>query len=207
MGENGLLDLAERGAGFDAQLGGQHDACPAVGGECIGRPPGSIERPHQQAPGPLPVRIGLHERFELSDAGLPAPTGQLSLDPVFHQRRPQLLQAGDLTCRQRFLLHTLIWLAVERGTRLSQQFDGPLRIPGAHRFTALDDSCGDSGGVDHDNLGIEQIATTAFDDRRRSDGASQPYDFPLQRLARRRRRTVRPQRLRQHLHGHPLTQA
>ena len=73
------------------------------------------------------------------------------------------------------------------------------------RRTRLGDKSGDSFGIDLDVIGIQPIAAVTFDDRRRAEHPPQPHDVPLQRLARRRRPPLRPQRLLQHVHRHPLT--
>ena len=75
MDEDRLFNATQSGTGLEAELGGEYDAGAAVGGERVGGTPGLVEGDHQLPPRPFAIRIGLHERFEFTDALLPAATG------------------------------------------------------------------------------------------------------------------------------------
>ena len=89
MVEDGLLDRAQRRAGLDAEVGGEEQTGASEGGERIRRSPGLVERPHQQPPGPLAVRVGLDEGFELADPERAEPTVEVGLGAVLGDRVAQ----------------------------------------------------------------------------------------------------------------------
>ena len=75
VGEDRLFDVAQCRTGLDPQLGGQLHTGTAIGGQGVRWSTGLVEGDHQLTPGSLAVRVGLHERFEVTDALLPAATG------------------------------------------------------------------------------------------------------------------------------------
>ena len=207
VGEDRLLDVPQRRAWLDPQLVGEQHPDAAERRQRVGWAASLVQRSHQQSPGTLPIRVGLDERLELADASLTLATVELSLGRVFDDGHPQFDEALHLARRHRTLGNTVVRLAAKRFVHIPQHADGHLGVATAQRLARRCDQPGDSRRVDLDELGIQSVPAIALGDRRRTDGPTQPQDVSLQRLARRRRRTRRPQRIHQHVHRNPLTQA
>ena len=93
-----------------------------------------VQRPHQQPPGTLPIRVGLYERLELADASLTLATVELRLGGVLDDRDPQFDEPLHLARRHRSVGHALIRLAAKRFGHFLQQADGHLGVPTTQRL-------------------------------------------------------------------------
>ena len=204
MVEDGLLDRAQRRAGFDAEVGGEEQTGASEGGERIRRSPGLVERPHQQPPGALAVRVGLDEGFELADPERAEPSFEVGFGAVLGDRVAQFDETLDLSHRHGALGHAVVGRAAERGRGAGEQPGGSLRIAAAEGLSRLRRQVRHGRGVHLDDLGIESIAAVALDDRARTERSAETHDVGLQGLAARRRRSLRPQRVGEDVHRHRL---
>ena len=202
--EDGLLDGAQRRAGLDAEVGGEGQTGTSEGSERVGRSPGLVERPHQQPPGPLAVRVGLDEGFELADPERAEPPVEVGLGAVLGDRVTHLDETLDLAHRHRALGHAVVGRAAERGGGAGEQPGGSVRIAAAEGFSRLRRQVRHGRGVDLDDLGIESIAAVALDDREPTERSAETHDVGLQGLAPRRRRSLRPQRVGERVDRHRL---
>ena len=207
MREDRLLDVAQRRAGLDSQLGSEQHPGAAERFQSVGWAACLVQRSHQQPPGTLPVRVDLHERLELADASLALAAVELRLGRVLDDRCPQVDEPLHLAHRHRSVGHTLVRLAAKHFGHIPQQADGHLGVATSERLARRCGQPRDPHRVDLDELGIQSIGAIAFEDRRRADGPTQAQDVSLQRLVRGLRPTRRPQRLLQRVHRHPFTDA
>jgi hypothetical protein len=124
-----------------------------------------VQGAHQQPPGPFPVRVDLHERFQFADRSLAAAAAELGVHRVLEDRLPQLGESLHLTRRQRLLRHPFVRLAAKRPTSSREQPERNVPILSAQRLTRLDDQGHHPPSIDLDELRIESIAATELDDR------------------------------------------
>ena len=206
VGQDRPLQVAQRRTGLDSELGGEQQPSAAVGGEGVGGSSRLVEGEHQLAPRPLAVRVALgrtlparrciaHRRRMASSAS----------NRLLDHRRLQLVQSLHLPRRQGGLGHVLVRLAAERLS--SPHASTPTASPASPSAIASRASASSwltRRASTSTAVGIEPVAAAAFDDRRRPERPPQPGDVPLQRLAGRRRRAARPQRLLQHVDRHPF---
>ena len=87
LAEDRGLELAELGAGIDAELLDERLARGAVGGERVGLAARAVEREHELRARPFAQRLGGDERLELGDELGVAPERKVGLDPLLERRR------------------------------------------------------------------------------------------------------------------------
>ena len=96
-----VVELAQLGAGLDAELIRQHRAQLPVGAQRIRLATAPIEREQAVVPEPLAQRMRGGQRLELRDRLVVAAARELRLDPRFERAQPPLLEprpfdAGEL---------------------------------------------------------------------------------------------------------------
>ena len=76
LGEHGPFQVAQLGAGVDAQLLAQQLGAPPAGVQRLGLPVGLVERGDQPGPQPFPQRVLRDQPLQVGDRGLRAAQGQ-----------------------------------------------------------------------------------------------------------------------------------
>jgi hypothetical protein len=101
--EDLLLEPPQLRPPLEPELVVQPPAAGAIGGERVGLASGSVQREHQLAEEPLPVRVLGDQRLQLADQLALAAKGQIGVDPVLERRQARLLQPCDLAPRERLV--------------------------------------------------------------------------------------------------------
>ena len=103
LAEDRGLELAELGAGVDAELLDEGLTRGAVRGERVGLPARAVEREHELRARALAERLGLDERLELGhELGVSAER-EVRLDALLDRNRAELLEPRDLGLRERLV--------------------------------------------------------------------------------------------------------
>ena len=95
------MEVMELGARLDPELLDEHLARVAVGLQRVGLAAAAIQREHQLRVQPLAPRVLAGELLKLADQFGVAPGGEVGLDAHLHGREVLLLQARDLSRRER----------------------------------------------------------------------------------------------------------
>src|SRR5918996_867874 len=74
-----------------------------VGGERVCLPAGAVEREHQLGTQALAQRLLAHERRQLGDERRVPTEGEVRLDPILERDQAQLLEARDVSLRERLV--------------------------------------------------------------------------------------------------------
>lgn len=94
--EDPLLELGERGAGFDTQFLVEQPAGVGVDGERLGLPAAAVQREHEEFAQPLAERVSGGEGGQLGDRLGVAPDLQVEFEAGLQQGQPPLVEAGAL---------------------------------------------------------------------------------------------------------------
>ena len=94
--EDRALELVQRGAGLDPQLGEERAPRRAVGLERFGLPARAIESQHELPAQPLTQRISRHERLELRHELVVVAERELRLDQILLRPDVQLIESSNL---------------------------------------------------------------------------------------------------------------
>jgi hypothetical protein len=184
-----LLQGAELGAGLDAQLLHEGNACSPTGLERLGLAPGSVERQHELAADALAERIGTGERLQLAHQLGMVTERVVGIDAVLQRRQPDFVQACDLPTREGLVFQIGKGRPAREGERLAQQ-PGRRRGSGAARLV---DERFEAVEVQLPGLYREHISRRLGAKNPRGQDAAQVRDMHLQRLAGRLRRAIAPQ--------------
>ena len=115
------LELAELGAGVDAELLDERLARGAVGGERVGLAARAVEREHELRARALAQRLGGDQRLELGDELGVAPEREIRLDPLLERDGAQLLEPRDLGLGERLVEEVGERRAAPERERLAQR--------------------------------------------------------------------------------------
>ena len=193
--EDRALELPQRLAGLDAELLDERPARALVDGERVGLAAGAVERQHQLAADALAQWLLGDEALELADELDVAPERELRVGAVFERRQPQLLQPQRLELRQiRGRSAPEVERPPERLGRPGRVSDRQRRAAGLRQALELEDV--DRSGVDREAVagrrGLEQV---------RRQELAELRDVDLERVARRVRRVLTPERVDQVVSG------
>jgi hypothetical protein len=94
--EDRALELSQRRAGLQAELGSQPRSGTAVRVERLPLPTAAVQREHQQAEQVLALRVDRDQSLELTDCLPMAAERELRLDPSLRCREHQLLEPRNL---------------------------------------------------------------------------------------------------------------
>ena len=114
------LELAELGAGVDAELLDERLARAAVGGERVRLPAGPVEREHQLGARPLAQGLRIDERLELRDELRVTAECEVGVDPLLERDGAELLEPRDLGLRERLVEEVRERRAAPERERLAQ---------------------------------------------------------------------------------------
>ena len=103
LAEDRGLELAELGAGVDAELLDERLARGAVGGERVGLAARAVEREHELRARALAQGLRGDERLELGDELGMTSEREISLDPLLERDGAQLLEPRDLGLGERLV--------------------------------------------------------------------------------------------------------
>jgi hypothetical protein len=87
------VQLAQFGAGVDAQLPGDGVPRLPVDLERLGVPPGAVQGAHQQQPQAFPQRMVRQQPAQLGDGLVVPAEGEFGRDPQFASAQAQLVQS------------------------------------------------------------------------------------------------------------------
>ena len=181
--ENGALEPLQLGARLDAELVHERLARPRELGQGVRLAAGAVEREHQLRPRPLAQRLRLDESLQLGDhLGVPAEL-EIEVDPVLQRRQPQLLQPEPVELR----------LAAPERERRTEPL-GALR--GRERL-GLGAQLLEPGQVEIGGGDLDHVAGAPPLDHVVPERLPQLRDVDLERVLRRLRRLVAPERVRQ----------
>ena len=127
------LELAELGAGIDAELVDEGLTRSAIGGEGVGLPTGAVEGQHELGTRTLAERLCLDERLELRDELGVAAQREIGVDALLENDRAELLEAGYLVLRERLVEEVRERRPTPESERLAHRALGGDRIASCER--------------------------------------------------------------------------
>jgi len=114
------MQLAQLDRRLDPKLLDQHPASITVSLQGLRLAPASIQRQHQLASQPLPVRMLAHEPLDFADQQPRTPELKLGSNPLLQSDNPQLRQASDLGLSKLLVLEIAQRPASSQRQRLTQ---------------------------------------------------------------------------------------
>ncbi len=180
------MQLAELGAGFNAELVRDHLASLRVGLQGLRLPAGAVQGPHEQGPHALADRMIGEQPAQLRhDLGLP-PAGQVGLDTQFQCFDPGFLEPAGLGADQRRGRHVSERpAALPQAESLVEQVGRVLALPGGQGLPALGGEPGEPIRIDV--IGRDQQLVSGVPGHqdlalRITDQPAQPEDVDTDRL-------------------------
>ena len=208
--EDRRLHLPQRRARARAQLLGEHGPRPAGGGERVGLPAGAVQGQQEQPPPVLPQRLLRHPPLEVGQHLGMAAELQAGLQQPGERTGPHLQQPAPLGLGEGGVRPVGVGVAVPQRQRRGEVALGLSEVARGEAGVPPCGAVGDEQRVDVRGADREGVAgspshhVAAGGARRpaRFEGAAQPDDVRLERLARRRGWVAVPQRLRQQVGAH-----
>ena len=161
------------GARLDPELFDEHLAGVAVGLQRVGLAAAAIQREHQLRVQPLAPRMPGREPLELADQLSVTPGGEIGLDAHLHGREVLLLQAGDLSRRERRGGELRQRRPPPQLQRLAQPRGRVLAASGRQRLAAIGDLVLEALGVELAGTHPQAVASRRGDEHVRI--AQAPY--------------------------------
>ena len=179
--EDRALELPQRRAGLQAELGSQPRRGTAVRVERLRLPAAAVEREHQLAEQVLAVGMGRDERLELADYLPVAAERELGLDPRLGRREHQLIELRHLGPAHDSSRRSASGLAPHEldaryAAAAAPRPEAPPRRPADELLEPLD--------VEFPALEVKHIAALDGRDSLRSDRLSERGDMELNDLVR-----------------------
>ena len=143
------MQLAQFGAGVDAQLPGDGVPRLPVGLQCLGVPPGAVQGAHQQQPQALPQRMVGQQPAQLGDGLVVPAEGEFGRDPQFVGAEAEFGEPFGLRLDQRRRRDVGQRPAVPQTEGLGQPAGRPLGVPGGERPPAVPDH-----GLEQQRVGV-----------------------------------------------------
>ncbi len=202
------LQLPERRARLEPELGHQRLAPEPIGREGVGLAAAAMEREHQLRPEALAQRMLGDEPLELGDRA--QPLLELGVHQVLQRRHAQLLEPRDVGLRER------VERAIRQRGPAPQRQDPPqrggrfARPAGGQGATCVIHPRLEHRSVERTGSDAEHVARGGGDERTRfacAERRSQPRDVHLKRVRGTGRQVVAPQLVDQALRGHHLVGA
>ncbi len=131
--EDALLQLAQFGAGVDAQLVRQQASGVGVHRQCLRLPAAAVQRQHQQLAQAFAQRVRGRQRRQLRDRLRVTAPFEVQVQPGLQELEPPLLQTDALRLRVG-ARHPGQRLPVPQGERLLQQLPGTAQVTGRARL-------------------------------------------------------------------------
>ena len=171
-------------------------AQPSAGLQRLRLPPVAVERDHELGPPPLPQRLRGDQRLALRDGLVVTARGQDRGDPLLRDRLAQLVEPGRLRARERTVRELASAGPRQSASASSNRATAAACSPrsASRRPSATSDTRRRRIGGEP----LQHVAGWARDDRTvltALEAPAQPQHVVLQRLRRRPRRRVRPQRV------------
>jgi hypothetical protein len=137
MGEDGSLQVLEGLARLQPELLGQHISRLPVALQRVGLAARAVEREHQLCPQPFPQRMLGDECLELADDHVVTSEGKVGVEPLLHDREPQLLESADLRLRERLICAVGEGRPTPNRKGRSKQLGGLSRTPARKRVAPV----------------------------------------------------------------------
>jgi hypothetical protein len=197
------VQLGQRGAGRDAQLGVEPGAQLTVDLQRLGLPSAAVERQHALAPHPLAGGVRGGEAVQFADEVGVAAHDEVGVDPVLQRRQPRLLQL-----RRRAARGGGVEQVVEHGPPPqreggAQRVGGLGRRPGGELRPPLGVQPGEAGGIEVGVVDLQHVPGRPGDEppvgARRPQRAAEAGHVHPQRVGGALRHPVAPESL-----GQPL---
>jgi hypothetical protein len=131
------VQLAQLGAGVDAQLPGDGVPRLPVDLERLGVPPGAVQGAHQQQPQALPQRMVRQQPAQLGHGLVVSAESEFGRDPQFGSTEAEFVQPFGFRLDQRRRRDVGQRTAVPQTEGLGQPRGRPLGIPGGERPPAV----------------------------------------------------------------------
>ena len=183
LGEDGLLDLLQRGPGIDAELIGQHRAGALVRPQRVGLTSRPVQRGHELGPEALAQRILLHPRFELTDQLRVPAELQIGIDAVLDRRGARLLEPGDHRAGEGVVREVDERVAAPQGERVPEHVRRRLGVARVQRGASFCREPVEASRVERVPRQVERVAPAACRDSFLAERTSQPRDVDLQVVA------------------------
>ena len=204
------VQLAQLGAGIDAELVGDGVPRPPVGLERLGVTAGAVQRPHQQQPQAFPQRMVGQQPAGFGDGlGVPA-AGELRRDPEFGGFEAELVEPFGLRLDERGVRDVSQRLAVPQRECLGELPGRALRVTVGEGLPAVAHH-----GLEHQRVRVrgghpKLVAGSAGDQQRAVrvvHEPAQPQHVDADEVGRLGRRFVPPHLADQHVGGDNLPRA
>ena len=131
------MQHAQLTARLDPQLTDQDLPRVAIGLQRLGLATSAVQREHPLGAQALPQRMLARHQLQLRHQPLMAPQRQIRIDAVLQRRHARLLQAGDLTLRERLIGEIRKRRAAPQAERLPQPRSRRGRVTARKRSAPL----------------------------------------------------------------------
>ncbi len=200
LAEDRRLELAQLGAGIDAELLDERLARCPVGRERVRLPARAVERKHELRPRPLAERLRLHERLELRHELRVPGEREIGVDPLLEDGRAQLLEPRDLGLRERLVEEVRERRAAPERESFTERALGRDRVVSLERGASLLREACEPVDVDPLRRQLELVAGRAGRNHR-PERLAELGDIDLDRVGGGLGRITGPQRLDQPVDG------
>jgi hypothetical protein len=201
LAQDGLLELAQRGARLQPQLLVECRARVLVAGESVGLPARAVEGEHELTAQALAVGVLGDEGLELRNQRDVVAELELGVDQILAGDQAQLLEAQDLGRGERLVGEVGERRAAPQGERCSQCLRALLH---GVQSAGLSDLALEAHEIDLLGLDVQGVAIATRLNGVFAELFAQLRDVVVQRVARRLRGLCSPELLDQHVSGHPL---
>ena len=192
--QNRGLELAKLRAGIDAELVDEGLPRRAVRRKRVRLPPRAVERKHELGPWALAERLCADERLELRDELAMTTQGEVGVDALLEDDRPQLLESCDLGLSEGLVQEVRQRRAAPERERVAQRALGRGAVPSRERGPPFLCQPGEAVEVDALGLQLELVAGSARGDDL-PQSLSKLRDIDLDGVGRCLGRIARPERL------------
>ena len=166
--EDLLLQLAERGGGFETELVAQGPPDPLIGPERIGLAAQAVEGDHELAPGPFPQRVIGHMGFEADQSLRRSTQSQFGLGQLLDRSKANLFQPTGLQSGEPPVGEVGQGRTAPEVECLLQRGHGSLGLTAAEGVPAPGEQILETVGVDQAGVTLEHIARLPAPEAQRS---------------------------------------
>ena len=160
MLENLALELPERLARLEPELGGKVLPAVLVHLQRLPLATGPVQRHHQLTAKALAERMALDERLELADQLVVASEREVGVDPLLERGQAELLEASDLRLGERLVREVGKGRPAPERQRVTEPIGCQLRVVPAERLSSLLDPALEDGGVERLGSDAQDVSVT-----------------------------------------------
>jgi len=201
LGQDPLLEPAQRRTGVDTELVGQQRPRTGVGVQRVGLPAAAIEGQHEELPPPLAQRLGLDERAGPGQHAGRRPGSQGDRDLLLAETVGELAESLGLHPRCWKVRDIGVRRPAETIERRPDEVQGARRVGGGERSCTLGEPF-HHGRIDGVRCGAQRVAAgNGLDHQVGVEGVPEAQNVVLEGVAGSARRFFAPHRRRKRVNG------